>query len=52
MIYVCDNHSEKECIGIVNKYVKVFLNSIIEIYNIDSTSIVDTASISTRLIEK
>lgn len=51
-IYVCDNYSDQECIGIVNKYVKIFSERIVELYNIDNISIIDSASISTRLIEK
>jgi capsular polysaccharide biosynthesis protein len=52
VIYVCDNHSEKECIEIVDEYVKAFSKSVVDIYNIEGISIIDSASISTRLIEK
>lgn len=51
-IYVCDNYSDKECIDITNKYVELFKKYIVEIYNIDNISIINSASISTRLIEK
>ena len=52
VIYVCDNHSEKECIEIVNEYIKAFSKSVVEVYKIEGISIIDSASISTRLIEK
>lgn len=51
-IYVCDNYSNQECIEILNKYVEIFSDRVVEIYNIDSVSILESANISTRLIEK
>ena len=51
-IYVCDNYSDQECIEIINKYFKIFSERIVGIYNIDNISMLEPASISTRLIEK
>ena len=51
-IYVCDSYSDHECIEIINKYFKIFSQKIVDMYNIDNISMLDSASISTRLIEK
>lgn len=51
-IYICDNYSEAECIKILNKYIKIFGEKVVEIYNINNISILDSASITTRLVEK
>lgn len=51
-IYVCDNYSDQECIEIVKKYIEIFSDRMTEMYNIDKISILEPATISTRLIEK
>lgn len=51
-IYVCDNYSDQECIEIVKKYIEIFSDRMAEMYNIDKISILEPATISTRLIEK
>jgi len=50
-IYTCDNYREDECIEITNKYVEEFAKNITEIYNINNISVIDSATISTRMSE-
>ena len=52
LIYVCDEYSEKECIGITNKYYESFKENITTIYRINDIYIIDGATIETRVIEK
>lgn len=47
-IYVCKEHSESECIDINNQYVSLFIDNIVDIYNVDNVSIVDSATIFVR----
>lgn len=47
-IYVCKEHSENECIDINNQYVSLFIDNIVDIYNVDNVSIVDSATIFVR----
>ncbi len=52
VIYVCDDHTDDECINLVNDWIAEFTRRIKELYNVDNTHIIDEPKITTRMIKK